>query len=93
MSYSIWTTSYWYTHWQAPREDIKEDRNTANFCVCILSGKDFVFSARELRENRSKCIKTISMRDKYATNQDLKELNKYIDQFIKEVDIKYPLDF
>lgn len=93
MSYSRWTNSYWYTYWQTAPEDVKEDRNTARFCICVLAGKDFIFSSKDLRENRSNCLKKVRMDDKYASNEEIRELNNYMNSFIKDVDNDYPLKF
>lgn len=89
MSYSRWLTSYWYTFWLATTDETTEDKDSAKFCICNLAGDDLIFTAKELREERSDCIKYVREQDPHASNSQIKELNIYMDNFIEDVDETY----
>jgi len=85
MSYSRWGTSYWYTYWCVQNEET-ENRDTSLFTICGSA----TFSAKQLREEREYCMSMIKIIDPKATNAELKELETYMDRFLKNVDSSYP---
>jgi len=87
MSYSRWSTSYWYTYWKIQDKNT-ENYDTAIFCICSFDG-DLLFTAKELRKNISGCINTILMQDKLASHKEIQELITYINEFLKDVDKEY----
>ena len=89
MIYSRWFNSYWYTYWQVPSDGEIENVDTAKLCICTLADTDWVFTAKELREKRDKCLKQVVKQDSVASVKELKELNVYMDQFVADVDEKY----
>ncbi len=89
MIYSKWFNSYWYTDWQVPSNGEIENVDTAKFCICTLADTDWSFTAKELREERDKCLKQVVKQDPVASVKKLKELNTYMDQFVVDVAEKY----
>lgn len=90
MSYSIWLTSYWYTFWKSPENWADENRNTASFCIRTLMADDLEFTAEMLRASRATCLKIAREHYPSAIEEDIVELNSYMDDFIKDVDKTYP---
>ena len=90
MSYSRWGGSCWYTFW-AYRD--YEDRDNALFEVCPVTQ----FTAKELRDNIDECltqavVAVIEDGASDPTEEELAELKGYMEQFLADVDEKYPLE-
>jgi hypothetical protein len=86
MSYSRWGgrgSGHWYTFWCVQDEET-ENRDTAVFAICAVLN----FTAKELREDMTKCMNEASQKD--DSDGDLKELQTYAEEFLKEVDEDYP---
>jgi hypothetical protein len=90
MSYSRWLTSTWYTFWETPANEADENRDTASFCICTLMDDTLHFSAKALRENRAECLALVREYCPLNTEEEIIELNTYMDHFIKDVDVEYP---
>ena len=103
MSYSRWGsrgTGHWYTFWSvvdANGKESKETKDNALFVVFTVQ----VFTAKQLRDNMKRCIAIVANKDKTlklkhtinqtASKEDkLNELKVYMNEFLKDVDNKYP---
>jgi len=87
MSYSRWGNSYWYTYWQVQSEDT-ENCDTAVLCICRFE-EDITFTAKQLRESLDKCISTVIMKDKRASEEEIDELATYMIKFLTDVEEEY----
>ena len=85
MSYSRWINSYWYTFWKAQEE---ETYDTAIFCICRFES-DINFTSKQLREQFEKCIDTIKMKERKASEEALNEVAGYMCEFLKDVEEEY----
>jgi len=85
MSYSRWSNSYWYTFWLAQEE---ENYDTAVFSICRFDGY-INFSSKQLREHFEKCIDTIKMKERKASEEELNEVAGYMRNFLKDVEEEY----
>lgn len=89
ISYSGWFNSCWYTYWQVPFCGETENKDTAKFCIYTMADSSWLFTAKELREERDRCMKRVAGQNSTIPVKELKELNIYMDQFIADVDEKY----
>lgn len=96
MSYSRWMHSYWYTYWSCHPEGSIEDRDTALFEICAVKR----FTAKELRDDIEGCLAQVKeaeatpgggIRRGEATDRDYQELRLYIQEFLEDVDERYPV--
>jgi len=92
MSYSRWGASRWYTFWHVQQERT-ENRDTSIFDICAVKS----FTAKELRRNMDGCVKITEeienkkCKPKYkVVEKDLKELRRYMQSFLNDVDNEYP---
>lgn len=83
MSYSRWGNSCWYTYWCAIDSMVRTEQE-----LCVTG--DGCFSYKELKSDLKGCLKRI--KDSYKgkdgwkpTNEEMRELKKYMKQFIKDV--------
>ncbi len=83
MSYSRWSSSYWYTYWHVQQKDVIENRDNAIFSICMVTD----FTAKELRENLEECLKIVEEKEPKG---DIDELKIYIKRFLNDVDKHYP---
>jgi len=85
MSYSRWGNSYWYTFWLSKPE---ENYDTATFCICRFGG-DTNFTAKQLREQFEKCVDTVRMKERKASEEEIEEVSSYMYKFLRDVDKEY----
>lgn len=85
MSYSRWINSYWYTFWKYSKD---ESYDTATFCICRFDG-DINFTAKQLRKQFEKCIDTIKMKERKASEEEIDEVAGYMSKFLKDVEEEY----
>ena len=89
MSYSRWGgrgSGQWYTFWCASLETKKEDRDNAIFSICAVTS----FTAKELRDDIDSCIKKVKDICENCSTDELEELKIYMNEFLEDVDAKYP---
>lgn len=90
MSYSRWSNSRWYTFWCVHPRDQRETRASALFSVMDSHAADEEpgeqqFNAAEIRKNVTACV------GKFAgTVEELEELKGYMQEFVADVDARYP---
>jgi hypothetical protein len=87
MSYSRWSNSYWYTFWQT-QDEATENYDSAVFCICRFE-EDITFKAKTLREQLDRCVDTVRLKDRYASEEELEELASYMTNFLEDVDEVY----
>jgi len=87
MSYSRWGNSYWYTYWQVSEEEF-ENSDTAVFCIYRFDG-DITFKAKRLREQLNKCIDTVRLKERNASEEEIEELTTYMIKFLEDVEEEY----
>jgi hypothetical protein len=83
MSYSRWSYSHWYTFWHISED---EDRMNALFEICTVA----TFKASELRSDLDGCMAKVRKIATDATDEDMEELKRYVQEFLKDVDKLYP---
>jgi hypothetical protein len=87
MSYSRWGSrgsGYWYTFWCVQASGVKETKDNALFTVFEICS----FTAKQLRDDMEKCIRTVGKKDKVSEGK-LLELKIYMNEFLKDVDNAY----
>ena len=87
MSYSRWSTSYWYTYW-CVRTD-PEDRDNALFAICDLEESLFI-PAKDLRDKNDARLRWLYTIERIHPDGNIGELDCYMDDFLIDVDKKYP---
>lgn len=88
MSYSRWGSrgsGYWYTYWSCQLGQIEETRDNAIFEICLVCS----FTAKELRDNMDKCLKTVEKLEPKASTEQLDELRDYMGEFIIDINKEY----
>ena len=83
MSYSRWGSSRWYTFWCA-----SDAKKRADEVFDICAEKSFTYG--ELLEDIDSCIEVIRSGDKKCTEAELEELKGYMENFIADIQEKYP---
>jgi len=91
MAYSRWCGSYWYTFWCVQWDGTVETRDNAKFDVnCQL-----LFTAKELRTDMERCLqdvrKVCERNLTEPTDEEMSELKEYMEEFLADVDERYPL--
>jgi hypothetical protein len=84
MSYSRWSNSFWYTYWTGPI-----DRDKAQFEICGVK----IFTAKQIRENIEACLAAVNKVDfgpRQPTTSEMAELRGYMEEFLREVDERFP---
>jgi len=87
MSYSRWSNSYWYTYWHACDSNYMDEQLLSVDC-------DKVFTYKELKEDIQICVKRVRQRieddkenrTKLPTEEEYKELEEYMKEFIQDVE-------
>lgn len=87
MSYSRWSTSYWYTYWADGGDEDTYD--TAKFCICRFMEPDIIFTAQELRNSFDNCVNKVKEIDPEADELDIEELKVYFHRFLRDVTDEY----
>ncbi len=87
MSYSRWSSSYWYTFWESPGKRI-ENYDTATFCICSFDG-NITFTAKKLREQFENCLNEVRLKDVGVRDDEMDELAVYMIRFLNDVDEEY----
>lgn len=89
MAYSRWSNSCWYTYWSSSSKDKIEDRDNAIFEILYSLNEGGSFTSEELRNDREACICLIRDKCTDAKEEEIEELNEYIDEFLIDVEIEY----
>jgi hypothetical protein len=79
MSYSRWIGSHWYTYYSAGSG---QDINSQVLDICSVAS----FTYKELKYNINFCINRVQEKDPEATEEEIKELKGYIQEFIADVE-------
>jgi hypothetical protein len=89
VSYSRWPESRWYTYWNSSEDNFMQ---TSEFRVEHFSNP-FTFTYREIKEDRRRCADLVAMFfgicDGEVTDDELLELEMYMDSFIKDVEKEF----
>jgi len=91
VAYSRWTSSVWYTFWAT------SDSNHINEQIFMISTFK-CFTYKELKYNLDNCLRLVkglvtdkNMDNKLRSDESIRELKKYMTNFIYDVEKEYML--